>query len=712
MPERETTPVPAREETRKVTSANQRAAQTMSEVSASVAMLRTEADRARGLFGFGRRILVPPDEIHVVVGDGRHVLSLGNDRKVFGQSANQPARYWLNAHTQVIKLKTISFNVPLRGAGNEGIAALDSSKVSFQLWAHAVAKLNPDKAEVAAQRVGLDTSGLVSTISKVGTAELIAAAATMSLDEIIANRQRLAEIAFPKVNQILSELGYDLALLTVTQLDGEAYIKLVQQAESRISKETSVATNREQLAELQDDQSRQRTEAEIQALTEKKLAAERLEAHREVETATIAQEEALEIRRHEMRLEQIGREKAAAEKSHDASLKKVEIDRQLGEAEAERTASLARLQAEREAELRAVQQQRTATIRLAETKAEADRLALEQERHIERAGRLTEAEAERLRREELALADRAKEVALIEAEQMSRAMKIEAEAETQAELVRAEAEAEATEKRAQAAKVRAEATRAEAAAAGLAEAEVAEAQVAVAEKRVAVARAEAMAEAEKVQKLKEVEIAAQKELALLYEQAPALIELERIRMTLSHEEALARIRAEASLKAFEAIAPGVKIHLFGNGGQTGQILTSLMTLSHGLTAVGEESPLVGSLLNGQASNGHFNWQRLAAPIEALMPAVKQLTNEMNPRILSGLRVADVVERLGPVVSGQENLVTALNQIKEDATFRVIGDLPLNGLLKMIGLGQENGDPLPVSDIAVEDSGKAELLPAA
>jgi hypothetical protein len=711
MAEQERRPVSTGEETSQVTNANQRAAQTMSEVSASVAMLRTEADRARGLFGFGRRILVPPDEIHVVVGDGRHVVSLGNERKVFGQSANQPARYWLNAHTQVIKLKTISFNVPLRGSHNDGIAALDSSKVSFRLWAHAVAKLNPDKAEVAAQRVGLDTSGLVSTISKVGTAELIAAAATMSLDEIIANRQRLAEIAFPKVNQILSELGYDLALLTVTQLDGEAYIKLVQQAESRISKETSVATNREQLAELQDDQGRRRMEAEIQAMTEKKLAAERLDAHREVETATIAQEESLEIRRHEMRLEQIGREKAAAEKDHDASLKKVEIGRQLGEAEAERNASLARLQSEREAELKAVQQQRTAAIRLAETKAEADRMAMEQERHIERAGRLTEAEAERLRREELALADRAKEVALIEAEQMSRSMKIEAEAETQAELVRAQAEAEATEKRAQAAKIRAEATRAEAAAAGLAEAEVAEAQVAVSEKRVAVARAEAMAEAEKIQKLKEVEISAQKELALLYEQAPVLIEMEQLRMRLSHEEALARIQAEASLKAFEAIAPGVKIHLFGNGGQTGQILSSLMTLSHGLTAVSEESPLLGSLLAGQTSNGHFNWNRLATPVETLMPALKQLTNEVNPRILSGLKVADVVERLGPVVAGKENLVTALNQIKEDATFRVIGDLPLGGLLKMMGLTQDNGGPLPVADIAVEDGSKAELMAA-
>jgi hypothetical protein len=235
--------------------------------------------------------------------------------------------------------------------------------------------------------------------------------------------------------------------------------------------------------------------------------------------------------------------------------------------------------------------------------------------------------------------------------------------------------------------------------------------VAVAEKQVSVARAEAMAEAEKIQKLKEVEISAQKELALLYEQAPVLIDLEQIRMKHSHEEALARIRAEASLKAFEAIAPGVKIHLFGNGGQTGQILTSLMTLSHGLTAVGEESPFFGRLLNGQETNDQFNWQRLAVPVATLVPALKQLTGEMNPRVLSGLRVADVVERLGPVVSGQENLVTALNQLKEDATFRVIGDLPLNGLLKMIGLGQENGSPLPVADIAIEDDGKAELITA-
>ena len=205
----------------------------------------------------------------------------------------------------------------------------------------------PDKAEIAAQRVGLDTNGLIYTITKVGTAELVAAAATMSLEEIIANRQELAAIAFPKVNQILSELGYDLALLTITSLDGIAYTKLIEQAESRISKETGIATNKEQLAELTDMQAREQEEAEIRAQTEKKLAAERLDAQREVETATISQQEALDVRRHEMRILQISREKTAASAANETEMAKVALSQQLGEAEAEKAAHLAQIEAER-----------------------------------------------------------------------------------------------------------------------------------------------------------------------------------------------------------------------------------------------------------------------------------------------------------------------------------------------------------------------------
>ncbi|MFO7537479.1 MAG: SPFH domain-containing protein [Chloroflexota bacterium] len=686
----------------------QNADQSMGEITNSVAMLRTETDRARNLFGFGRRILVPPDEIHVVVGDGIHFSRLSSERRVFGQTADRSSRYWLNSLTQVIKLKTISFTVPLRGYKNEGIPALDNSNVSFRLWAHAVAKLHPDKAEIAAQRVGLDTTGLVNTIAEVGTAELIAAAATMSLQDIIANRQKLSEIAFPKVNQILSELGYDLALLTVTKLDGDAYSRLIEQAESRISKETTVATNREQLAELHDDQNRQRTEAEITAITEKKLAAERLEAEREVETATISQQESLDVRRHEMRVLQIGREKAADQTGHDAEMARVELAQQRGEAEAQKDARLARLKAEREAELRALQQERTAAIRLAESQAEAERLAVEQARQIERAAKLTEAEALRLREEELTQAERAREIALIEANQMSDALTIEAQAESKAELVRAEAEATATQQRAQAAKMRAEATRAEAAAAGLAEAEVATAQVEVAEKQVAVTRAEALAEVERQQKMKEVEIAAQKEFALLYEQAPILVDLEKLRIQFSHERELAQIRTEASLRAFEAIAPGIKVHIFGNAGQTGEIFSNLLAISHGLTAVGDEIPMIGNLVGSPGSpgshNGHGAYADLLPKLATFTPYIRRLAADVQPRVLTSLKIADVVDRLSLLVAGQEDLVTSLNKLRQDAIFRVVGDLPVGPVLNMLGIDGEN--ETEAETIVVED-----VLPA-
>ena len=79
----------------------------------------------------------------------------------------------------------IGFDPGGDGGEDEGVDALDNSKVSFRLWAHAVAKLNPDNSDIAAQRVGLDTTGLVHTITKVGTAELVAAAATMNLDDIM-----------------------------------------------------------------------------------------------------------------------------------------------------------------------------------------------------------------------------------------------------------------------------------------------------------------------------------------------------------------------------------------------------------------------------------------------------------------------------------------------------------------------------------------------
>jgi len=704
----------------------QRVEQSISEFSSSAQSLSTEADRARSIFGFGRRILVPPDEIHVVTGDGRHSWMVSNERRVYGQTADRPSRYWLNGLTQVIKLKTVSFTVPIRGINDEGVEALDNSKVSFKLWAHAVAKLNPEKAETAAQRVGLETTGLIKTIMEVGKAELISAAATMSLQEIIAERQKLAEIAFPKVNQILSELGYDLALLTVTKLEGMAYHKLVEQAESRISKETSIATNLEQVAELDDDQSRERHEAEIRAETEKKLAAERLEAEREVEMATLNQQESLTIRRHEVQVQQIEREKKAAQKAHERDLAKVQLEQKIGEGQAEKEAQIAFLKAERTAELRAKQQKRDAAIKLAETEAEADRLAVEQTRENERKAKRTEAEALRLQREELAAAERAKEVALVEANQTGEALKVEADAEaqslqikvnaeTKAELMKAEAEATASEKRAHAAKIRAEATRAETAAPGLAEAEVESARVEVAEKQVAVNRADGLAQAEvaiaqadaeagRLQKLKDVEIRAQKQLMALYEEAPVLVELEKMRMDYEHKEHLATMQMDAYMKVFEAVAPGIKVNIYGNGNQTSRIFTDLMSFTHGLRLLGEEVPAIGNIIDGTSSNNGGGF--LLSKFSAFMPYIQQVLGEVNPRMFSSLKVADLVERLEPVVAGREDLASALSGIKEDANFRMVGDIPIKPLLGVLGF---NFDETVRADDIKDDGSKDEVL---
>ncbi len=688
----------------------------INEVSATAEMLRTEADQINWLsrfLGFGRRVLVPADEIHAVVGDGLHSLMLSNQRKIFGKSAERTSFYWLNPLTQVIKLKTISFTVPIRGYSDAGVQALDNSKVSVLLWAHAVAKLNPEKADVAAQRVGVDTTSLLNTITKVGMAELVSAAATMPLVEIISNRQRLAEIAFPKVNQILAELGYDLALLTVTELGGEAYQRLVEQAEARVYKETSIATNLEQIAEIQDRQARERTEAEIRAATEKKLAAERLDAEREVSQATLGQQESLDIRRHEVDLRQVDRRKVAAQAEQEANLLNIQLAQKLAEEEALNQATLAKLRAEREAELRALDQKRGAILRLAETEAEAERQAVAQMREIAREAERTEAEAKRLQAEELARAERAKEVAIVntmqstealklQADAQARALQIQTDAETQSELVRAEAEATATEKRAQAAKIRAEATRAETAAAGLAEAEVDAARVRVSEQRVAVTRAEGLADAEikrelaateadRLQRLKEVEINTQRELAKLYNEAPVLIEMEKLRMHLLHKERLTQLQMESYLRAFEAIAPSLRVNVYGNGGQTGKIITDLMGLAQGLRTLGEEVPAVGNVVDGLLT-GETTAASLRLP--ELLPYVQKVVAGMSPRILSSLKVTDLVNELDNVVAGRSDLATSLQAIRQDANFRVIGDLPVMPLLGLLGIGAMNESNTP------------------
>jgi hypothetical protein len=69
----------------------------------------------------------------------------------------------------------------------------------------------------------------------------------------------------------------------------------------------------------------------------------------------------------------------------------------------------------------------------------------------------------------------------------------------------------------------------------------------------------------------------------------------------------------------------------------------------------------------------------------LGPYFEEAVADMNPRIFSSLKLADLMERLMPVVAGQEDAVTALNHLKSDANFRVVGNLPVAPLFRLLGL---------------------------
>ena len=187
--------------------------------------------------------------------------------------------------------------------------------------------------------------------------------------------------------------------------------------------------------------------------------------------------------------------------------------------------------------------------------------------------------------------------------------------------------------------------------------------------------------------MKEVEINTKQQLMGLYTEAPVLVELEKLRMELEHETELTRMQMDAYLQAFQAVAPGIKVHIYGNGGQMSQIMNDLFSLSMGVQVLQDEVPAIGRLIdNQQRGDGHWR-QRLAA----FMPHIRQVLNDVNPRMFSSLKVTDLVERLEPVVAGEEALVTALERIKNDANFRVVGDLPVQPLLQLLGIKVGRGD---------------------
>ena len=227
---------------------------------------------------------------------------------------------------------------------------------------------------------------------------------------------------------------------------------------------------------------------------------------------------------------------------------------------------------------------------------------------------------------------------------------------------------------------------------------------------------QAVAEAERLQRLKDVEINAQRELVKLYDQAPVLVELEKLRMQLAHNEKIATLQMESYLKAFEALAPSTQIRIYGGGNQTTQIITELMSFAQGIQYLGEEVPLVGRML-GPSDGGESG--TLLPRLAQFFPYLQQALGDINPRLFSSLKLADLIERLTPVVAGREDLVTALTNIKEDATFRVVGDLPIAPLFRLLGIelpkpGEEviplDEEPLAAEAQVAADDGKEQELP--
>jgi len=654
--------------------------------------------------GFGRRVVVPANQIHAVRAAGFNKYArLSTETRFFGidsadtttganESAVGVAIYWLNDLTEVIVLGTESFTIPI-----PTIVTRDADQVRLTITAHAMASLDPRAVSKAAKKIGQNAEDLINSIVQVVISALVTQAAHMRVREMIANYTQLSEAARPEITQALTELGYNLDVLKITNIGGEAVRRWEDEAQARVDKTATEETNKAQLAELENNTQRLEREAELTAQERIKQESENRRAAQD-----IAEGE------HSLSLLQIERRKAEAAKQNEVDRAGVELRQGVESAEARKTAAINRQQAEQAAELRAYEAQkedelrrqrieREAQIKLAQTEAEAKRLAAEQTERLEREQARAQADVARLEREETATAERQRQVLEIEAQAQAQAKKIQAEASAQQ--IRTEAgakadaavqEAEAAKARAAAEKVQAEATRAKTAAEGLAKAEVAarNAEVALAQAEadkaaglaaaeVTEAQARAAAAGEREQRL--VEIEAKERLAALYETNSQLYELEQLRIRFAHELELATVQQQTQIAMIQALAQNMEIKVVGNAGQMGQILSEMMTLQAGVETAAEEFPFLKSLVSGSGK-----------ALSNLPGVLGDALKDVQPRMFASLTVADLTERLLAVANGDSDLVEALHGLRKDSNFRVVGNIPVLELLGKL-VGGEDGD---------------------
>lgn len=654
------------------------------------------------LTGFGRRVVVPANQIHAVRAAGLNKYArLSTETRFFGIDASDTNEqntvgvpiYWLNDLTEVIVLGTESFTIPI-----PTIVTRDADQVRLSLTAHAMASLDPRAVSKAAKKIGQNAEDLINSIVQVVISALVTQAAHMRVRDMIANYTQLSEAARPEITQALTELGYNLDVLKITNIGGEAVRRWEDEAQARVDRTATEETNKAQLAELENNTRRVEREAELTAQERIKQEAENRRAAQD-----IAEGE------HGLSLFQIERQKEAAARQNEVDRAAVELRQQVEAAETHKMTIIDRQRAEQQAELRAYEAQKTdelrqqriereAQIKLAETQAEAKRMATEQTERLEREQARAQADAARLEREETATAERQRRVLEIKAEAEAHSMKIQAEASAQQ--IRTEAtakadaavqEAEAAKSRAAAEKVQAEATRAKTAAEGLAKAEVAarNAEVALAQAdadkaaglaQAEVTEAQARAAAAGERERRQVEVETKARLATLYEANPQLFELEKLRIRFAHELEMANVQQQTQIAMMQALAANMEIKVVGNAGQMGQILSEMMTLRAGFTTATEEFPFLRSLFG---NGGQL--------LSSLPSALGEVLQDVQPRVFASLTVADLVERLSAVANGDSDLSAALDGLRQDSNFRVVGNLPVVELLGQL-LGRLRSTP--------------------
>ncbi len=643
----------------------------------------------RKMLGIGRRVIVPPDQIHAVRGYGITTYQkLPKDTAIFGKG-DDGSVYWLNGLTQVIVLATKSFQVPL-----VNISALDSNRVSFNIDAYAIASLNPDSAAKAAEKIGGDPQGLVRLVTEVTSSELINAAAKMKLEEILEDRSKLVNSATAPIVQALTDLGYNLDVLRITKIRGEAVNLWEKRALAEVSYAATVKTNEAQVAEAENIAQRDEREAEIKATKEQKVAAE-----------SRSSRQAIAVGDHEFDLNQVGRDRKKAEEDNQLALRNAELAQEVAMVAVTNEAAKREVQMRRNADIRKEEQQLNANIALAAQQADDNKAQLAQQNSLQRDADRAQADADRHAQEEQAAANLRQKIKEVDANTEATAREISATAEATAVRIQATADAErtrtlataeadaaaqeakATASRADAEIKQANATRAKTAAEGLAQAEVAERNAEVAIKEADanrargladadVTRARAAAEAEGAHLMRQVEIDAQAALAEVYAASPVLVDLEKIRLQHAHEQNIAQLRLNAQIAMMQALAPQLNVNakLIGNGTQMGSLLSQILTLSAGYEVLSEEVPVVNGLFR---PNGDVNVGSIMRGTSDLLGGVLK---DVNPRMFGALTLSSLVDRIIPVVEGEGDLQSFLIGLKEDASFNMVGNIPIAQLL--------------------------------